>query len=328
MRVRFTVMRSPVVYHSPMKRVLLAARCSRLSSPAAARPTCRPAGRSRVTVSQDFGADPAGARPRPDRAERRDRAGAAASAHFEVTPSGGGVQEIGGVSGGQEDGKPRRLVLLRQRHRGRPRAPASASSTRATASGGTTTARGCGRPGGRGLVPGAVHARASTARSCRSGSSAMGAEDRSCDEVETRLQAARDRRAGALEPRVRRSGEVLRILVGRWTRCAQGHRRPDARARARRVRACSRARARRAPRSSCSTPTATSQDARRRAPGWSPPPATSDQRPTWIITGTDDVGVAAAAAALTEDDARHRFALAIEQGRGVALAAEGRRDVR
>ena len=48
-----------------------------------------------------------------------------------------------------------------------------------------------------------------------------------------------------------------------------------------------------------------------------------EQRPTWIITGTDDVGVAAAAAALTEDMLRFRFALAIEQGQGIALPVEG-----
>jgi hypothetical protein len=48
-----------------------------------------------------------------------------------------------------------------------------------------------------------------------------------------------------------------------------------------------------------------------------------EQRPTWIITGTDDVGVAAAAAALTEEMLRFRFALAIEQGRGIALPVEG-----
>jgi hypothetical protein len=43
---------------------------------------------------------------------------------------------------------------------------------------------------------------------------------------------------------------------------------------------------------------------------------------TWLITGTDDVGVAAAAAALTEDQLRHHFALAIEAGRGVPLPLE------
>ena len=45
--------------------------------------------------------------------------------------------------------------------------------------------------------------------------------------------------------------------------------------------------------------------------------------PTWLITGTDDVGVAASAAALTEDGLRYHFALAIEAGRGVPLPLEG-----
>ena len=48
-----------------------------------------------------------------------------------------------------------------------------------------------------------------------------------------------------------------------------------------------------------------------------------EERPTWLITGTDDVGVAAAAAALTEDQLRDHFALAIEAGRGVPLPLEG-----
>ena len=44
--------------------------------------------------------------------------------------------------------------------------------------------------------------------------------------------------------------------------------------------------------------------------------------PTWLVTGTDDVGVAAAAAALTEDGLRYRFALAIEAGKGIPLPLE------
>jgi hypothetical protein len=47
--------------------------------------------------------------------------------------------------------------------------------------------------------------------------------------------------------------------------------------------------------------------------------ATGDQAPTWIVTGTDDVGVAAAAAAIDEDRLKDRFALAIEAGRGIDL---------
>lgn len=45
----------------------------------------------------------------------------------------------------------------------------------------------------------------------------------------------------------------------------------------------------------------------------------ADQQPTWVVTGTDDVGVAAAAAALQESLLRERFAVAIEEGRGVRL---------
>jgi hypothetical protein len=43
------------------------------------------------------------------------------------------------------------------------------------------------------------------------------------------------------------------------------------------------------------------------------------QQPTWIVTGTDGVGVAAAAGALTEDELDGRFAIAIDQGDALAL---------
>ena len=52
--------------------------------------------------------------------------------------------------------------------------------------------------------------------------------------------------------------------------------------------------------------------------------ASGDQAPTWIVTGTDDVGVAAAAAAIDEDRLTDRFALAIEAGRGVDLRSPRR----
>jgi hypothetical protein len=43
------------------------------------------------------------------------------------------------------------------------------------------------------------------------------------------------------------------------------------------------------------------------------------QEPTWIVTGDDDAGVQAAAASLREDILANRFAVAIDQGRGVPL---------
>src|SRR3954451_3545656 len=45
----------------------------------------------------------------------------------------------------------------------------------------------------------------------------------------------------------------------------------------------------------------------------------TDQQPTWLVTGTDDVGVAAAAAAMTEEQLQDHFAVAIEAGRGRPL---------
>ena len=44
-----------------------------------------------------------------------------------------------------------------------------------------------------------------------------------------------------------------------------------------------------------------------------------DQQPTWVVTGTDQVGVAAAAAALLEARLKDHFAIALEKGREVPL---------
>jgi hypothetical protein len=43
------------------------------------------------------------------------------------------------------------------------------------------------------------------------------------------------------------------------------------------------------------------------------------QRPTWLVTGVDDTGVAAAAAALSENELEDHFAIAVEEGRTVPL---------
>jgi hypothetical protein len=47
--------------------------------------------------------------------------------------------------------------------------------------------------------------------------------------------------------------------------------------------------------------------------------AQQSQQPTWIVTGTDDVGVDAAAAALQEDRLKEHFALAVSAGHDVPL---------
>jgi Domain of unknown function (DUF4430) len=50
-----------------------------------------------------------------------------------------------------------------------------------------------------------------------------------------------------------------------------------------------------------------------------------EQRPTWVVTGTDDAGALAAARALDERALRNRFALAIGGGRAVSVPAPGGR---
>ena len=47
--------------------------------------------------------------------------------------------------------------------------------------------------------------------------------------------------------------------------------------------------------------------------------AYADQAPTWVVTGTDDAGVAGAVAALEEGVLAGRFAVAVEDGRSVAV---------
>ena len=44
-----------------------------------------------------------------------------------------------------------------------------------------------------------------------------------------------------------------------------------------------------------------------------------DQKPTWVVTGTDAVGVASAAAALVESRLKDHFAVAVQKGQGVPI---------
>ena len=148
----------------------------------------------------------------------------------------------------------------------------------------------------------------------------LGSETRACDEVETRLKDAgvRNTARSNLESS---PGEVLRVLVGRWSDV-----RKDITAR----------RLEEGPSVSgvFARPSATGDrfeligpDGRAertlgRATGLVAATAKDEELPTWLVTGTDEVGVAAAAAALTEDQLRNHFALAIEDGRGVPLPLE------
>jgi hypothetical protein len=147
-------------------------------------------------------------------------------------------------------------------------------------------------------------------------------EARACDEVENRLGEAGVKAISRASFAQSAGEEVLRVIVGRWAEVRQ-----DAVAR----------RLERGPGTSGvfarTTPTGDSivlldedgRPVRTLHAGGGLVAATSveAQAPTWIVTGTDDVGVAAAAAALTEERLEQHFALAIDAGRDVPLPVEG-----
>jgi hypothetical protein len=149
-----------------------------------------------------------------------------------------------------------------------------------------------------------------------------GEAERSCDEVTTRLEQAGVKAVPRAVLQQSPGEEVLRVLVGRWAELRQD------------------AVARRLERGPAATgvfarPTgpgdaivllnADGQPARTLRAGSGLVAATSveGQAPTWLVTGTDEVGVAAAAAALTEERLEQHFAVAIEVGRDVPLPVTG-----
>ena len=275
-----------------------------------------------VTVSQDFGASRTAPTSR-EQAREGETVMRLLQRSFDVKTRFGGnfVQEIDGVSGGREDG--RRVDWFYYVN-------------------GIEASEGAGErrlfPGDRVWwdhhdweaamrVPAVVGSFPEPFRSGRLGKKlpiklvCLAPEDRSCEEVETRLRDAGVRNVARsnLESSV---GEVLRILVGPWADVRQDivarqledgpevsgvFARPNTAG------------------NEIELIDADGKADQTLGPGSGLVAATSYQEypPTWLITGTDDVGVAAAAAALTEDKLRFRFALAIEQGRGVPLPVEG-----
>jgi Domain of unknown function (DUF4430) len=145
----------------------------------------------------------------------------------------------------------------------------------------------------------------------------LGSAGRSCDEVERRLQNE-DIDTLARSNLEQSVGEVLRVLVGTWRDV-----RKDIAARALEYGpAKSGVFARPDPGGNrIALLDGRGATVRTLGPGGGLVAATTftGQQPTWIVTGTDGVGVAAAAAALTEDELDGHFALAVEDGKGIAL---------
>jgi hypothetical protein len=141
---------------------------------------------------------------------------------------------------------------------------------------------------------------------------------RSCDEVRTRLEDADVRVSGSGTLGTPAGKGVLRVLVGRWQdlRVDPAARRIEAGPKVSGVFARPSGDGRHIelldPRG---------EKVRSLGGGAGLVAATRfvDQQPTWIVTGTDDVGVASAAAALVEDRLKDHFAVAIEMGREVPV---------
>jgi hypothetical protein len=149
-----------------------------------------------------------------------------------------------------------------------------------------------------------------------------GQADRSCDEVATRLEEAGVDQIARAVIEQSQGEEVLRVLVGRW---ADVRRDPIAR-RLERGPGASGVFVRPAPSGTelmlldtAGRPVRTL----RAGAGLVAATGVETQAPTWVVAGTDDVGVAAAAAALTEERLRDRFAVAVEDGQDVPLPITG-----
>jgi hypothetical protein len=150
----------------------------------------------------------------------------------------------------------------------------------------------------------------------------LGEVGRSCDEVQTRLE---DDGVQAVSRSVLEQSpgeEILRVIVGRWDEvrrdpvsrrlergpAASGVFAQPAASGAELVLLDTAGRPVRTLRAGAGLVAATSVEA---------------QAPTWIVTGTDEVGVAAAAAALSEDRLQEHFAVAVDGGTDVPVPITG-----
>jgi hypothetical protein len=149
-----------------------------------------------------------------------------------------------------------------------------------------------------------------------------GDDERSCDEVQQRLEDAGVASLSRATLEQSAGQEVLRVIVGRWRDIRSE---PVVR------------RLERGPGASgvYARPTSTGdaivlldRDGRpvrtlHGGAGLVAATSVQAQAPTWIVTGTDEVGLAAAAAALTEERLSQHFALAIDAGQDVPLPVSG-----
>jgi hypothetical protein len=141
---------------------------------------------------------------------------------------------------------------------------------------------------------------------------------RSCDEVRKRLEAADVRVSGSGTLGTPAGKGVLRVLVGRWQdlRVDPAARRIEAGPKVSGVFARPSGDGRHI---ALLDPRGVQVRSLGGSAGLVAATRFVDQQPTWIVTGTDDVGVAAAAAALVEERLKEHFAVALEMGREVPV---------
>jgi hypothetical protein len=150
----------------------------------------------------------------------------------------------------------------------------------------------------------------------------VGEVERSCDEVTTRLEDAGVRGVSRAVIQQSPGEEVLRVIVGRWADVRQD----SVARRIERGPGASGVFARPAPSGTELVLLDTAGrpvETLRAGAGLVAATGVEAQAPTWVVTGTDDVGVAAAAAALTEQRLQEHFAVAVDAGQDVSLPVTG-----
>jgi hypothetical protein len=279
-----------------------------------------------LTVTRDFGAERLHEGIDSETASEGDTVMRLLQENYEVeTRYGGGfVQEIDGIAGGREAGERADWFY----YVNGIEAPVGAAERRVTA--GERVWWDHHRWGAAQRVPAVVGSFPEPFRTGIEGKRfpvklvCAGDAERACDEVETRLEESGVDAVSRSVIQQSAGEEVLRIVVGRWAdmredgiirRLEQGPSATGVFAR----------------------PTgggdaielldAEGETVRTLREGGGLVAATSveGQGPSWVVTGTDEVGLAAAAAALTEERLTQHFALAVEDGEDISLPVNEQR---
>jgi len=283
-------------------------------------------GDATLTVTRDFGATALheGAEQQKEAVKEGDTVMRLLQRSYDVgTRYGGGfVQDIDGVSGGREGGRPADWFY----YVNGIEAPVGAAERRL--SGGERVWWDHHDWQAAQRVPAVVGSFPEPFRSGTDGKRfpvrlvCLGDDERSCDEVQTRLEDAGIEQLTRATLEQSGGQEVLRVIVGRW---ADVRRDPVARSFEDGPGTSGIFARPSSSGTSIELLDGEGEPVRTLHEGAGLVAATSveAQAPTWVISGTDEVGLAAAAAALTEERLEQHFALAVDDGQDVPLPVAG-----